>query len=147
MDSCPQERVGRCCCIVLGGACSYLAERGSKAHGSKYLPRNTCIGLREAETFSTVIVEFLGLMLKVYVYIFDSSYLPLAMQFAVFYICYSASSSGTGLRGGSGAVLGLVHGCCHSLCMVFFITLIEVGKRMLIGSAHQGQGGSGFSSL
>ena len=28
MDSCPGERVGRCCCIVWGGWCC-LAERGS----------------------------------------------------------------------------------------------------------------------
>ena len=30
--------MGGCCCIVRGGWCC-LAERGSKAHGSKYLPR------------------------------------------------------------------------------------------------------------
>ena len=40
MDSCPGERVDGCCscCIVWGGWCC-PAERGSKAHGSKYLPR------------------------------------------------------------------------------------------------------------
>ena len=38
MDPCPGERVGGGCCIVWGDACC-LAERGSKAPGSKYLPR------------------------------------------------------------------------------------------------------------
>ena len=38
MDSSPQERVWGGCCIVWGDACC-LAERGSKAPGSKYLPR------------------------------------------------------------------------------------------------------------
>ena len=33
-----QERVGGCCCIVRWGWCC-LAERGSKVHGSRYLPR------------------------------------------------------------------------------------------------------------
>ena len=36
--TCPQGRGGGCCCIVWGDACC-LAERGTKASGSKYLPR------------------------------------------------------------------------------------------------------------
>ena len=39
MDPCPQERVGGVCCIVWGGWCC-PAERGTKAHGSKYPPRS-----------------------------------------------------------------------------------------------------------
>ena len=37
MDSCPQERGGECCCIM--GCMLSSVMRGSKAPGSKYLPR------------------------------------------------------------------------------------------------------------